>query len=200
VFHAARPEIRLRSTGEEVVIPCATDAERRRAVRILAGIIKAHPIPVRDALREELRAAAGATRLASPMLNWDDVRKMHGMGMTIGAHTMTHPNLPNAGASDAWLEICGSKARLELELAASVTMFSYPNGGAERYKTAEVEEMVRRAGYEAATTSRNGFAGSGSNLFALERVQVPERLEDLAFALEVERFAFKPAPRPLEEG
>jgi peptidoglycan/xylan/chitin deacetylase (PgdA/CDA1 family) len=132
------------------------------------------------------------------MLKWEDIREMHAMGMTIGSHTMTHPNLPNAGTSDAWLEISGSKARLEQELAAPITMFSYPNGGAERYRTDEVEQMVRRAGYEAATTSRNGLAGSESNLFALERVQVSERLEDLAFALEVERFAFKPAPRLLE--
>ena len=48
-----------------------------------------------------------------------------------------------------------------------------------------------------ATTSRNAFAGPGSDLYALERIEVEERLEDLIFALEVERFAFKPQPRAL---
>jgi len=193
------PEMRLKSAGEELVIPCGSDRERQLAIRRLARVFKSHTIPVREALREELRSAAGGCDAVSPMLTWDAVREMHRMGMTIGAHTMTHPNLPNAGASDAWLEISGSKARIERELGAPAAMFSYPNGGAERYKTDEVEAMVRRAGYEAATTSRNGFARSGSNLFALERVQAWHGLEDLAFALEVERFAFKPAPRPQEE-
>jgi peptidoglycan/xylan/chitin deacetylase (PgdA/CDA1 family) len=120
---------------------------------------------------------------------------MHRLGMDIGAHTVTHPNLPNAGRDHAKVEITGSKARLEREVDAPVTMFSYPNGGAERYMTREIAELVQEAGFEAATTSWNGFAGPGSDLFALERVQVAERVEELAFALEVERFAFKPMPR-----
>jgi hypothetical protein len=64
--------------------------------------------------------------------------------------------------------------------------------------TPEVARLVRDAGYEAATTSRNAFAGSHSDLFALERIQVSEPLENLVFALEVERFAFKPKPRRFE--
>jgi peptidoglycan/xylan/chitin deacetylase (PgdA/CDA1 family) len=120
--------------------------------------------------------------------------------MTIGAHTVTHPNLPNAGLADAWQEISGSRKRLEDELSARVTMFSYPNGGAERYMTAEIARLVRDAGFEGASTSWNGFAGPRSDVYALERVQVAERLDDVAFALEVERFAFKPAPRVSEAG
>ena len=61
--------------------------------------------------------------------------------------------------------------------------------------TPEIAALVRRAGFDAATTSRNGFAGPASDTYALERVQVAERLEDLAFALEIERFAFKPLSR-----
>lgn len=191
-------EIRLKSAGRDAAIPCATDADRRRAIRELSRLFKAGTVPVREALREELRALAGGGATVSPMLSWDGVREMHRLGMTIGAHTMTHPNLPNAGPVDAWQEISGSKARLEREIDAAVTMFSYPNGGAERYMTDEVARMVREAGFEAAATSRNGFAGAGSDVFALERVQVSERIEDLVFALEVERFAFKPKPRPGE--
>ncbi|HET9468065.1 MAG TPA: polysaccharide deacetylase family protein [Vicinamibacterales bacterium] len=191
------PEIRLRIGDAEVVITLATDDDRQRATRTLAALIKAHTIPARERLREQLRAAAHGDAVGSPMLTWDEVREMHGRGMTIGAHTVTHPNLPNAGPADAWREVAGSKQRVDRELGAPVTMFSYPNGGAERYMTDEIARMVAEAGFEAATTSRNGFASRGSSLFALERVQVAERLEDLVFALEVERFAFKPAPRPV---
>jgi hypothetical protein len=95
-------------------------------------------------------------------------------------------------------EIVGAKTRLEREVGAPVTMFSYPNGGAERYFTPELQRVVREAGYKAAATSRNAFAGRHSDLYALERIEVEERLDDLIFALEVERFAFKPKPRPNE--
>ncbi len=132
------------------------------------------------------------------MLTYEEVREMKRLGMTIGSHTMTHPNLPNAGVDAARRELVESKARLERELDAPVTMFSYPNGGAERYMTPDIARLVREAGFAAATTSRNGFAGPESDPYALERVQVAERLEDLVFALEVERFAFRPAPRPAQ--
>jgi hypothetical protein len=83
-------------------------------------------------------------------------------------------------------------------LGVRVTLFAYPNGGAEQYMTRAIARMVEDAGFVAAVTSRNGMAGPRSDLYALERVQVKERLEDLVFALEIERVAFAPAPRPLE--
>jgi peptidoglycan/xylan/chitin deacetylase (PgdA/CDA1 family) len=192
-------EIRLQAGDVAVLVDLSGDPTRERAVKQLTKAFKANRIPVREQLREQLRALAGDVHIPRVMLTWDEVRQMHAMGMTIGAHTVTHPNLPNAGPADAWLEITGSKARLEKEIDAPVTMFSYPNGGAERYMTPQVARMVREAGFVAATTSWNGFAGRDSDLFALERVHVAERLEDFVFALEVERFAFRPAPRLPQE-
>lgn len=189
------PALELDAAGTRVSIPLTTESERHAATRTLARLFKSHTIPVRERLREQLRAAAAAADLPSFMLTWDELREMHRLGMTIGAHTVTHPNLPNAGLDDARREIAGSKARLERELDATVTMFSYPNGGAERYMTPEIARLVRDAGFEAATTSWNGFAGGRSDPYALERIQVSEATSDLAFALEVERFAFKPVPR-----
>ena len=192
------PVLRLTAGMAPVAIPLVTDAERRTAIRTISRLLKSHPIAIRESLREELRTAAGGASGPNCMLTWSDVVEMDRLGMTIGSHTLTHPNLPSAGEREARTEICDSKARLERELGKPVTMFSYPNGGAERYVTPEVKNLVRDAGFEAATTSRNAFAGPHSDVYALERVQVQERLEDLAFALEIERFAFKPQPRTHE--
>ena len=128
------------------------------------------------------------------MLTWEELAEMARLGMTIGAHTVTHANLPSAGLADATAEIEGSKARLERELGIAVTMFSYPTGGAETYLNAELQAIVARAGFAAAASSRNAFADRSSDLYALERIEVEERLEDLTFALEIERFAFAPRP------
>jgi peptidoglycan/xylan/chitin deacetylase (PgdA/CDA1 family) len=192
------PELFVTVPGVDLRLPVASKAEKRAAVAKLTKTFKAHPVPVREAIRKRLRELSTNTSAASPMLTWDEVRRMHALGMTIGSHTMTHPNLPNAGPERARAEIFESKARLEAEIGAPVTMFSYPNGGAERYMTREVASLVREAGYAAATTSRNAFATPSSDLFALERVQVSEELDRVVFALEVERYAFKPKPRPGE--
>ena len=184
--------LRLDVAGTEIVIPLASTEERRVSVKKVNRIFKSNPIPVRESLREQIRRAANHPSVPNPMLRWDELAEMQRLGMTIGAHTMTHPNLPSAGLEAATAEIAGSKARLERELAQPVTMFSYPNGGAERYYTPELKTVVAQH-YAAAASSRNAFAGPGSDLYALERIEVEERLEDLVFALEVERFAFAPS-------
>jgi peptidoglycan/xylan/chitin deacetylase (PgdA/CDA1 family) len=182
----------LNADGETLVMPLKTAADRLAAIDRVTRLFKSHPIPVRERLRKELRDQAGAAQVPSVLLRWTDVAEMHRLGMTIGAHTLTHANLPSAGVVDATREIVASKESIEKELDIPATLFAYPNGGAERYYTPELQRIVATAGFRAAFSSRNGFAQSGSDLYALERIQVAERLEDLVFALEVERFAFKP--------
>ena len=183
----------LREGAVEVAFDLTHPENRHAVIKQLTKVFKSHPVPVRDALREQLRATAGhALSMPRLMLNWDEVREMHKLGMTIGSHTMTHPNLPSAGIERAREELVDSRRRLEHEIDAPVTMFSYPNGGAERYLTPDIQRIVREVGYTAASTSHNSFANESSDIFALERIEVEERVEDLAFALEVERFAFKP--------
>jgi peptidoglycan/xylan/chitin deacetylase (PgdA/CDA1 family) len=181
--------------GPPVPLALGSGKGRLEAMKQITRLIKSQPIPTRQALLGELRDYAGRPVISSPMLTWAQVREMRDLGMSIGGHTLTHANLPSAGSADARVEIAGCRERLERELGAPVTMFAYPNGGAHRYFDREIQQMVREAGYDAATTSTNGFAGRASDLFALERIQTGPRLEDLAFALEVERFAFKPQPR-----
>jgi peptidoglycan/xylan/chitin deacetylase (PgdA/CDA1 family) len=186
------PDLRLTLKGKTLELPLHSPQDRLAAIDRVTRLFKSHPIPERERLREELRAQAATPSVPSVMLTWKDAVEMHELGMTIGAHTLTHANLPSAGLKDATREIVGSKERIEQALDTAVTMFAYPNGGAEEYYTPELQRVVAAAGFRAAFSSRNGFARLGSDKYALERIQVAERLEDLLFALEVERFAFKP--------
>jgi peptidoglycan/xylan/chitin deacetylase (PgdA/CDA1 family) len=179
--------------GKQIALPCSTPKERAASLMVVTHLLKAHTIPVREHIREQLRVLAGHVKMPKIMLTWNEVNEMARLGMTIGAHTLTHANLPSAGIVDATGEITGSKKMLESQIGRDVTMFSYPNGGAESYFTPQLERVVARAGYDAATTSRNGFAVAGCDLYAIKRVQVAERLEDLIFALEVERFMIAPS-------
>ena len=199
LLNAIRQErITLDLAGEPLTFDLSSESARASALGRLTKTFKGHPVPRRESLRTQLRALARNVEIPRVMLTWDEVREMNALGMTIGSHTMTHPNLPNAGVAHAREELRQARLRLEQEIGEPVTMFSYPNGGAERYLTAEIQSAVRETGYDAATTSRNAFAGPASDLYALERIQVSEGISDLAFALEVERFAFAPARRPGE--
>ncbi len=180
-------------------LPLATDDDRYRAVKLLTKLCKGNLIPVRDALRAELRSLAGMPCAPTPtMLTWEQVGAMVDLGMDMGGHTLTHANLPSAGPDDAWREIDGCRRALRSRLGVEVTQFSYPNGGAERYHTEDLHRLAERAGFTGAATSSNGFASLASDPYAMERVEIEERLEDLVFALEVERFAFRPAARRTE--
>ena len=174
--------IALQAGTVRIDLDLSSEEARADALGRLTKAFKSHPIPVREELRVSLRSQSNAGAPPRIMLTWDEVREMHALGMTIGSHTMTHPNLPSAGLEAARQQLIDSKARLEAEIGAPVTMFSYPNGGAERYLTPAIKALVRDAGYRAATTSRNAFARRASDPFALERV-------------EVERFAFQPGEK-----
>jgi peptidoglycan/xylan/chitin deacetylase (PgdA/CDA1 family) len=188
------PMLRMQLQDRRFEWPLGEPGGSEAAIQGVTRLFKSVSIPEREELRVQLRAVAGIERpLPSPMLTWEQVREMQQLGMTLGAHTLTHPNLPSAGLVDATAEIYGAKRRLQRELGTEVTQFSYPNGGAETYYNEDLQLAVREAGYLGAATSRNGFAGPDSDPYALERIQVAERVEDLAFALEVERFAFTPA-------
>lgn len=61
-------------------------------------------------------------------MRWDDARQLVRAGMTIGAHTVTHPVLASLSSERQREEIVGSLARIEQELGRRPQVFSYPVG------------------------------------------------------------------------
>jgi peptidoglycan/xylan/chitin deacetylase (PgdA/CDA1 family) len=70
-------------------------------------------------------------------------------GFEIGAHGVSHPNLPQCDASQLVCEVETCKKRLEDDLSKEVSMFAYPNG---RHNS-NVIASVRRAGFVGARTT-----------------------------------------------
>ena len=105
------------------------------------------------------------------LLTATELRQLTAAGMTIGAHTMSHPLLSQAPPELAYFEISECKARLESVLQTEVWAMAYPFGGSDSV-TPEVLEMPRRAGYEAAFLNFGGGLGCDLPLYALPRVHV----------------------------
>ena len=98
---------------------------------------------------------------------------MCGNGITFGAHTITHPNLPGIPPEEARAEITRSRADLERLLGIDITHFSYPNSGAlhEHFDDFSVN-CAREAGYRSAVTSETGPCAVGSDPFRLRRLGI----------------------------
>jgi len=101
-------------------------------------------------------------------LTWTQVEEMSRHGMDIEAHTMTHPDLTMVPHVRARNEIVGCRQILQARLRRSVRVFAYPYGDYNAF----VIQTVRKAGFFAAFTTRQGWWLSADNLFTLPRVYI----------------------------
>jgi peptidoglycan/xylan/chitin deacetylase (PgdA/CDA1 family) len=105
-------------------------------------------------------------------MTWDMLREMQSAGMTIGGHTVTHPVLANLDEERQRDEIQGCKARIEMELRQTMTLFSYPVGGKTSFN-ATTQRYLREAGVRYAFSYYGGVSGfKGLNCLDVRRVAV----------------------------
>jgi peptidoglycan/xylan/chitin deacetylase (PgdA/CDA1 family) len=153
--------------------------------------LKNVPSERRRDLMQELAEVFGVTDftpLSDIMMTWDQLREMSNNGMTIGAHTISHPNLPNTATKEATDEIIGSRDMIAGRIGAPVAHFSYPNGRGSAHLNEMVRGIVRRSGFLSAVTSVSGCVRGDADPWALRRVGVYNRHRHLpSFSLDVER-------------
>jgi glycosyltransferase involved in cell wall biosynthesis/peptidoglycan/xylan/chitin deacetylase (PgdA/CDA1 family) len=100
-------------------------------------------------------------------LSWADAAALRETGLSLGAHTRTHPrltDLPPAGAED---EISLSRSALDARLGP-IRHFAYPFG-----KTSDaLAEMVARAGFDSGCSIEPGANGPAVPLHNLRRIEI----------------------------
>ena len=149
--------------------PIRTPQEKSRAIASILGRFKYLPQEERETKAAALANRCGVALPDRLMLTGDQLRKLHKAGMTIGAHTASHPILANLPDQEARRDIAIGKERLERAIGEPVRFFAYPNGRpGQDYGAAHVR-MVRELGFEAAFSTAVGTAGARSDLFQLPR-------------------------------
>ncbi|MFN7977696.1 MAG: polysaccharide deacetylase family protein [Vicinamibacterales bacterium] len=73
---------------------------------------------------------------ALPLMTWDALAVAASEGVTIGAHTRTHPHLPDLTAAQVDEELAGSRDDLARHLGCQATTFAYPYGDVSPAATA----------------------------------------------------------------
>jgi peptidoglycan/xylan/chitin deacetylase (PgdA/CDA1 family) len=109
------------------------------------------------------------------LLKNDELRALAVAGMTIGAHTLTHPMLSHCPPELAYVEIVESRIRLEAALQTPVWALAYPFGDRESV-TPQVVNMARDAGYKAAFMNFGGGLGAELPPHALPRIHVTAQM------------------------
>jgi len=110
-----------------------------------------------------------ATRRRFFMLNLAELRGMADAGMTIGAHTVSHPMLSQMPEKLALEEISQSRAGLETALGKKVWALAYPFGTSEAVSARELG-LAERAGFGCAFM--NVEDGVSDGRFAFPRIHV----------------------------
>ncbi|HND98622.1 MAG TPA: polysaccharide deacetylase family protein, partial [Plasticicumulans sp.] len=111
------------------------------------------------------------------MMTHAQLRTLHGAGMEIGGHTVSHPILTRTPAAVARAEIAGGRAGLEALIDAPVRSFAYPNGKPGADYGPEHVAMVRELGFDCAVVTSHGVSVAATDPYQLARFTPWDRSE-----------------------
>tara|TARA_Y100000590_G_C15748487_1_gene1023132 strand:- start:4851 stop:5924 length:1074 start_codon:yes stop_codon:yes gene_type:complete len=108
-------------------------------------------------------------------LNWDEIRQLKNEGVTIGAHTKTHPHLTELTIEEVKEELEYSNKRYLNEINVIPKLFAYPFGETNQ----EIISVINDYSFIAAFGQHSGAMGNNSNFFYLPRFSLNERYGDI---------------------
>jgi peptidoglycan/xylan/chitin deacetylase (PgdA/CDA1 family) len=177
--------------GSSAAMRLGSPPERGAAFAATIARIKSAGKIGGQALFREVEARLGVTDISplrDSLMTWEQIAEMSRAGMVIGAHTLTHPNLPGLPPAEAEAEIVGSRVLIEERIQAPVRHFAYPNGRGVSHFNDVVRELVMKGGFLSAVTSIDGPVRRGDDVFALQRLGVYRKHGDLfRLAADLER-------------
>ncbi len=104
------------------------------------------------------------------MMDWEQVRSLRKAGHTIGAHTLSHPNVAKVNEGEARTEIVESKKRLEGKIGVPIEHFSYPHPALNPQWSKQTLEITRQAGFKSAVLTACGPVRVGDEPLSLKRI------------------------------
>jgi peptidoglycan/xylan/chitin deacetylase (PgdA/CDA1 family) len=134
-----RNEIERRQAGNAVK-SIMMRMDHRQAMELLERVLEKLSVP---SPRKDL------------LLNWDDLNDLKQGGLTIAAHTRTHPILSRVQSGEVREEVIGSIQDLRENLGEAPPIFAYPVGH-QADLTKQLPELLQREGIQAAVTMLAG--------------------------------------------
>jgi peptidoglycan/xylan/chitin deacetylase (PgdA/CDA1 family) len=173
-------------------LPTATPAERHVALDALRGWVpqRPHDEALEAITAMEAAAPAGTGTVPPPaVLGWEELRALAAEGVTLAAHTRTHPCLDRLPLEEARAEVLDSLADLERGTGApAARVVAFPGGRT----TEALVGALAGDGLEAAfTTARGANRLRGVRWLRLRRINVGRRTS--VRVLRAQLLSFAPA-------
>ena len=135
-------------------LPMTTDADRMRSCATVRRHLKVVPHSLLQAEVGRLEAVLDPPPAPpGPVLGWEQLNRLAGEGVTMAAHTRTHPQLDRLPREHLRDEISGSIEDLSLHTGRAASAFAYPGGAFDE----EVVRAVEEAGVALGFTTRPGL-------------------------------------------
>jgi peptidoglycan/xylan/chitin deacetylase (PgdA/CDA1 family) len=163
----------------------ATQAERTLTLQQLTQYVKQTTSEMAMAVVE------GLYDLSSPnghhrepdTLTWDELRDLSAQGVTVAAHTHTHPVLSKVSLETVRAEMRTSQNTIQREIGSSLPLFAFPDGKSSVF-TSELIDVLWQDGFQMVFTMIEGCARlNRDNLLALPRLGIHKGLSLAQFHL-----------------
>ena len=156
--------------AESIELNLATQAHKRDVINRLLSFGKYLSFAEREKFASHVEQAAGAPAAENLMMTPEQVGDLTQRGFEVGAHTMKHPILTRVRSEEAEAEITDGKRVLEQISNNPVKGFAYPNGVPDKDYNQTHVQMVRRAGFEYAVSTRAAYASCDTHRFEIPRM------------------------------
>ncbi len=194
--------VRLTAEGGQTLatplgpLAVANSAQARAAFVRLSRHVKALPHAEAMALVDAICDGDGRGEGPPPaVLGWQALRALQPQGITLAAHSQTHPLLHRLPPAAAQAEIRGSLADLARETGRAAPAFAYPGGGFD----ATTLQLAAEAGVQLAFTTQRGVndlrPGGATDPLCGRRINVGRRVTDAVFRLRLTAWSAAHWPR-----
>jgi peptidoglycan/xylan/chitin deacetylase (PgdA/CDA1 family) len=170
VRHIAQPFI----TTPVGQLSLATSGERDVTLKQLTQYVKQTTSELAMAVVDglyNLSSPNGSNRLPDT-LTWEELRELAHQGVTIAAHTHTHPILSKVSLETARAEIRQSQNVIRREIGEALPLFAFPDGKLNAF-TPELVDALWQDGFQMVFTMIEGCARlNRDNLLCLPRLGI----------------------------
>ncbi|MDX1416288.1 MAG: polysaccharide deacetylase family protein [Candidatus Promineifilaceae bacterium] len=166
-------------------LPLETEEQREKTLVKMRDYVKTRPHAEAMAWIDEVCDELDALPPEAAVLGWADLRRLASEGVTLGAHTRTHPLVNRISLQQARAEALGSLHDLQAQIGPVMPVFAYPSGGVSD----EVVAGLAEDGFTLAFTTVRGLnswplkrplqlrrinVGPGTNMTALRMQLLPQ--------------------------
>lgn len=168
-------------------LPLFTNLQRKSVFRRLLQHVKSLPDkevrPFVDGICEQVDNVPPV----NSVLDWRTLSQMASEGLTLGAHTRTHPLMNRIPVEEARQQAVASREDLKNQFGSALPILAYPGGALSD----EVAQMLKREQFELAFTTQRGI----NDLRNVDRMRIRRMNVGRCTTLAVMRASLLPSAR-----